>query len=107
MFRCMKPGCPDACGTRRQPSCVDRLLQRGLLAILAAAFLLSLAAGLLSLNRAEGFSRRAPEAMPVAPAEALELVRETGDHGQVGIRRNRHGKPAILADALVQIGQPR
>ena len=52
MLRCMRPGCPTACGTRRKPSCVDRMLHHGLLSLLTAAFLISLAAGVISLSRA-------------------------------------------------------
>ncbi len=75
MLRCLRPGCPTACGTRHTPSCVDRTLRRGLLALLTAAILISLAAGLLSLRMAEDHSRQVPESMRIEPAES---VRHTG-----------------------------
>lgn len=56
MLRCLRPGCPTRCGTRRKPSCTDRLLHHGLLTLLAVAFLTSLAVGLMSLTKAVGGS---------------------------------------------------
>ncbi len=40
MFRCLKPGCPDTCGTHHRPSCADRLLYY----VLLIAFCIALAA---------------------------------------------------------------
>lgn len=105
MLRCMRPGCPTDCGTRRKPGCVDRMLHHGLLALLMVAFLISLAAGLISIGRVNDHSRRVPESTPIARAETLELMSETGDDGRKRIRRNRHGKAAFLADAFVQMPQ--
>ena len=105
MLRCVRPGCPTACGTRRKPSCVDRMLHYGLLALLTVAFIISLAIGLMSLSKAEDHSRRVPESLPIAPAETLELMSETDDDGREGIRRNCDRKPAFLADAFVQTPQ--
>lgn len=81
MLRCMRPGCPTDCGTRRKPSCVDRMFYYGLSALLTVAFLISLSVGLISLGKASGKSRRVPEPTPIAPTEMLELMSETDDDG--------------------------
>ncbi len=103
MLRCLRSGCPTRCGTRRKPSCADRMLHFALLSLLTLAFLISLAMGLISLHRAAGRSGRVPESAPVAAAETLELVGEAQDDGRERILRDFDGKPKLLADAPVQI----
>ncbi|MCC6858323.1 MAG: hypothetical protein IT158_07175 [Bryobacterales bacterium] len=51
MLRCVKPGCPAACGTRRDPSCRERLLYCLVLAALAIVLLASFAAGVRRLAK--------------------------------------------------------
>jgi len=63
MFRCLRPGCPVHCGTRRRPGCADRMLFRALFLALAAALVFSLAIGIRDL-------KRAPQSMPVAELAA-------------------------------------
>ncbi|GEM_PF-3659580 len=82
MLRCLRPGCPTNCGTRRKPSCADRVLQYALLSLLALAFLISMMMGLISLWEAASDSGWVSEAAPVAAAETLELMSETGDDGR-------------------------
>lgn len=66
MFRCLRPGCPTHCGTRRRPSCADRLLRYALLSLLTLSFLISLAMGLISLIRAAGDVGRVSDTPPVS-----------------------------------------
>jgi hypothetical protein len=49
-LKCGKPGCPNGCGTRARPGCVDRLLGRVLFLALAAVLLFSLVVGLRRLT---------------------------------------------------------
>jgi hypothetical protein len=107
MLRCLKPGCPTGCGTRRMPSCADRVLCHRLLFLLTAAFLVSLGMGLMWLNEAARDSGRVPESPPVATPETLELVSETKDNGHERILSDRDGAPAFSNDAPVQIPKQR
>jgi hypothetical protein len=54
MFRCLNPGCPLDCGTRRTPGCADRLLLRALALLLVTVLLGSLWMGFHALREAAG-----------------------------------------------------
>lgn len=103
MLRCLRPGCPTCCGTRRKPSCADRMLCYALLFLLTAVLLMSLVVGLSSLGEAAVDSRRASESTPVAVSKTFELMGKTEDDRRERIWRNRDRKPELLADAPVQI----
>lgn len=107
MLRCMRPGCPTACGTRRKPSCVDRMLHYGLLVLLTAAFLISLGIGVISLGRVADQSGRVRESTPIAAPKVFELSSEAVDDGRKRIWSYRDGKAAFLTDAFVQVSQQR
>lgn len=103
MLRCLRPGCPTCCGTRRKPSCADRMLSCALLFLLTVALLISLAVGLTSLGEAALDSRHESESTPVAVPKTFELIGKTKDDRRERIWRDRDGKPELLADAPVQI----
>ncbi len=79
MFRCMKPGCPVDCGTRRHPGCADRMLCRALFLALAAVLVFSLSIGLRDLNASDRSSSVIGEPPPVACTEMVQLVSEAPD----------------------------
>lgn len=51
MFRCLTSSCPLTCHSSRTPSCMERLLCRVLLFLLAATLLVSVGAGVRLLHR--------------------------------------------------------
>ncbi len=75
MFRCLKPGCPVGCGTRRIPSCTDRMLGRAFSLILAAVLLVSLGIGFRNLHEAVRLTAIS-ESSPLASPEMIELMSE-------------------------------
>lgn len=79
MLRCLMSGCPSACGTRRKPSCVERVLRNALLGLFAAVLLASLVVGVTSLGEAALESGLASEAAPVAVSELPELMGQAED----------------------------
>jgi len=105
MLRCLRSGCPTRCGTRRKPSCADRLLHYALLSLLTAVLLLSLAVGLSSLGDAAAESRRASESTPVAVSKTFELMGKTEDDGRERVGRDCDGKPELLTYAPIQIAE--
>ncbi|MCC6393485.1 MAG: hypothetical protein IT167_22990 [Bryobacterales bacterium] len=54
---------------------MDRMLHYGLLVLLAAAFLISLAAGLFSLSMSEDQSLEMPESASIAPVTSVSHAR--------------------------------
>lgn len=103
MFRCLRPGCPTDCGTRRKPSCADRVLWYAVMSLLAAALLVSLGMGMRWLSQEARDSGRALEAAPIAVSETLELAGETEDDRRKGILGDGNGKPNLLDDSPVQV----
>ena len=72
MFRCLNPGCPVECGTRRRPNCAERMLCRALFLLLAGVLTVSLAVGFFSLRAA--FRSASRDTPPLARPQAVELV---------------------------------
>jgi len=105
MLRCLTPGCPSGCGTRRTPSCAERVLRNTLLVFFGAVLIVSLVLGLASLGEATLDSGRASETAPVAVSEMPELVGQSEDDRREWIGGDRDGKPELLTDALVQISE--
>lgn len=50
MLRCLRDGCPWACGTRRTGTCAERLTVYGLGSALLLALLITTAWGILSIR---------------------------------------------------------
>ena len=103
MFRCLKPGCPVDCGTRKHPGCVDRMLCRALFLVLAA-LVVSFAIGFKRLSefvRSTSVSKSSPFGAP----EMIHLMSEAQDHARERILGDLHRKPEIPADEPIQVPQ--
>lgn len=76
MRRCLKPGCPALCGTRRKPRCADRLLYYVLLVFLMCTVLASTVSGLGSAAKRSRTPAAVTERPPAVTARILDITHE-------------------------------
>lgn len=102
MQRCLTPGCPVACGSRRRPSCADLMLVRVLAFLLVSVLAVSLWMGFRSIRSTIG-STSLTESAPVAGAEVGELLGESSNDAGERVVSDADGESAVTADAVIEV----
>jgi hypothetical protein len=107
ILKCLKQGCLVECGTRRHPSCADRMAFRILFVAFAAVLLLSMSIGVRDLNTTTRLESVIAEPPPVARGEAVQLVSEPSNYTRERVLGDLHRKSAVPANESVQVPQQR
>lgn len=76
MRRCRKTGCPTLCGTRRKPSCADRMVYYALLVLFFCTVLVSTVSGISSVKNQVQTPSPAMDGTHGAPPWLFDVVDE-------------------------------
>ena len=76
MRRCRKTGCPTLCGTRRKPSCADRMVYYALLVLFFCTVLVSTMSGISSVTKQVGITAPDMEALQDTAPWLLDVADE-------------------------------